>query len=76
VVSALFAFLHHVAAFTLVATLAVEFALLRGALTHERARHVLAADFIFGAASGAIAGWDPNWISGKSALPSATRRND
>jgi putative membrane protein len=52
--STLFAFLHHLAAFALVAALAVEFVLLRGALTQERARQLLAADFIFGAAAGAI----------------------
>jgi putative membrane protein len=50
----LFAFLHHVAAFTLVAALAIEFVLLRGELTAQRARHILAADAILGISAGAI----------------------
>jgi putative membrane protein len=50
----LFAFLHHVAAFTLVAALAIEFVLLRGELTAQRARQVLAADAIFGISAGVI----------------------
>ena len=43
-----FAFLHHLAAFTLVAALAIEFVLLRGELTATRARQVLSADRISG----------------------------
>jgi putative membrane protein len=52
--SPLFAFLHHLAAFTLVAALAIEFVLLRGELTAQRARQVLAADAIFGISAGVI----------------------
>jgi len=50
----LFAFLHHLAAFTLVAALAVEFALLRGELTVARARQILSADRIYGISAGLI----------------------
>jgi putative membrane protein len=50
----LFAFLHHVAAFTLVAALAVEFVLLRGELTATRARQLLSADRIYGISAGLI----------------------
>jgi putative membrane protein len=46
--SALFAFLHHAAAFALVAALAVELVLLRGELSAARARQVLAADAVYG----------------------------
>lgn len=52
--SAFFAFLHHLAAFTLVAALAVEFVLLRGELTFERARGIRAADLVFGIAAGVV----------------------
>lgn len=44
----LFAFLHHLAAFALVAALGVELALLRGELTAMRARQILSADRIYG----------------------------
>ena len=50
----LFAFLHHLAAFTLVAALAVEFVLLRGELTATRARQILSADRIYGVSAGLI----------------------
>jgi putative membrane protein len=50
----LFAFLHHVAAFTLVAALAVEFVLLRAEFTHGTARRLLAADAVLGASAGAL----------------------
>ena len=50
----LFAFLHHLAAFTLVAALAVEFMLLRGELTATRARQILSADRIYGISAGLI----------------------
>jgi putative membrane protein len=50
----LFAFAHHVAAFALVAALTVEFVLLRGELTAQRARQVLMADIAFGVSAGAI----------------------
>jgi putative membrane protein len=52
--SALFAFLHHVAAFTLVATLAIEFVLIRGELDVRGARRLQIADLLFGASAGAI----------------------
>lgn len=44
----LFAFLHHIAAFTLVATLAVEFVLLRGELSLDNARKLPVVDLVFG----------------------------
>jgi putative membrane protein len=47
-VSALFAFLHHLAAFTLVAAVAVEFVLLRRPLTAADARRLVAADAVLG----------------------------
>ena len=52
--SAAFAFLHHVAAFTLVAALAVEFVLIRRELTVSNARTVLLTDAVFGASATAI----------------------
>src|SRR5258706_14018877 len=52
--SAIFAFLHHLAAFTLVAALAVEFVLIRGELTLANARPLQLADIAFGIAAGAI----------------------
>lgn len=52
--SALFAFLHHVAAFTLFAALVVEFVLIRGTLTVESARKLRTADMILGIAAGAL----------------------
>lgn len=52
--SALFAFLHHAAAFTLVSALAIEFALLRADVTVANARRILVADAIYGASAGAI----------------------
>ena len=51
---ALFAFLHHVAAFALVAALAVEFVLIREEITLQAARRLLLADLVFGAAAGSI----------------------
>jgi putative membrane protein len=42
----LFAFLHHLAAFTLVAAIAVEFALIRQELTPTLARRLLATDAV------------------------------
>ena len=51
---ALFAFLHHVAAFTLFAALVVELVLIRGALTVESARKLQIADTIYGIAAGAL----------------------
>lgn len=46
--SALFAFLHHLAAFTFFGALLVELVLLRGPLTAATARKVLRADMLFG----------------------------
>jgi len=50
----LFAFLHHLAAFVLVAALAVEFVLIEGDLTAEKARKLLVADLVFGVGAGAV----------------------
>jgi len=47
----LFAFLHHVTAFTLVAAVAIELVLLRGELTLWAARRLQAADAVLGAAA-------------------------
>src|SRR5512138_2328468 len=52
--SALFAFLHHLAAFTLAGALAIEFVLVRSDITPANARRLLATDAAFGAASGTI----------------------
>lgn len=51
---ALAAFLHHVAAFGLVASLVAEFVLLRGALTLRSARHLQIADLAYGIAAGLV----------------------
>jgi putative membrane protein len=53
-VTPLFAFLHHLAAFTLVAALVVEFVLIRDELTIRTARKLQRADQIFGAAAGLV----------------------
>ena len=50
--STLFAFLHHLAAFTLVAALAVEFTLIRQELTLASARRLQVADMVLGIAAG------------------------
>lgn len=52
--NSLFAFLHHVAAFSLVAALAVELVLIKGDLTVVGARKILLADLVFGAAAGVV----------------------
>jgi putative membrane protein len=52
--STLFAFLHHVCAFTLVAALAVEFVLIRTELTLASARRLQIADMVLGIAAGAL----------------------
>ena len=52
--STLFAFLHHLAAFTLVAVIAVEFALIRQELTTSAARKLLAADAVYGVSAAAL----------------------
>ncbi|MDA1117028.1 MAG: DUF2214 family protein [Proteobacteria bacterium] len=50
----LFAFLHHVAAFALVATLVVEFVLIRGELDARSARRLQLTDLVFGLSSGVV----------------------
>jgi putative membrane protein len=50
----LFAFLHHLAAFTLVSAIAVEFVLLRGELTLWTARRLQVTDLILGVAAGVL----------------------
>lgn len=50
----LFAFLHHVAAFTLVSAIAIEFVLIRQELTASNARRLLATDAVLGGAAGAL----------------------
>ena len=52
--AALFAFLHHLAAFVLVAAIAVEFVLIKSELNVANARKILRADQIYGAAAGAL----------------------
>jgi putative membrane protein len=52
--AALFAFLHHVAAFTLVSAFAIEFVLIRHELTLKNARALLVADLVAGASAGAV----------------------
>lgn len=47
----LFAFLHHLAAFTLVAAVAIEFVLLRGELTVANARRIVSTDRLLGIAA-------------------------
>jgi putative membrane protein len=49
-----FAFLHHLAAFTLFAALVVEFVLLRDELTLKSARKVVLADMVLGIAAGIL----------------------
>lgn len=50
----LFAFLHHLAAFTLVGALAVEFVLIKQELTVTTARKLAATDAVLGAAAGIL----------------------
>jgi putative membrane protein len=50
----LFAFLHHLCAFTLVAAIAIEFTLIRGELTLASARRLLVTDLVLGIAAGAL----------------------
>ena len=52
--SALMAFVHHAAAFTVVAALAVEVALFKPPLSLPQARRLLRTDLIFGIAAGAV----------------------
>jgi putative membrane protein len=51
---ALFAFLHHVAAFALVGALAVELVLIRGELTLGNARALRLADLVYGVSAAAV----------------------
>jgi putative membrane protein len=50
----LFAFLHHLCAFTLVSAVAIEFALIRGELTLSAARRLQVTDLVLGIAAGAL----------------------
>jgi putative membrane protein len=50
----LFAFLHHLAAFTLVCAIAIEFVLLRSELTLWTARRLQVTDLILGIAAGVL----------------------
>jgi putative membrane protein len=52
--AAVFAFLHHLAAFALVAALAVELVLIRDAPTPASARKLLAADMVLGISAGIV----------------------
>ena len=52
--SSLFAFLHHLAAFTLFAALVVEFVLIRDEITAQSARKIQNADRVFGLAAGVL----------------------
>jgi putative membrane protein len=52
--STLFAFLHHVCAFTLVSALAIEFALIRSELTLASARRLQITDMVLGIAAGLL----------------------
>ena len=52
--AAAFAFLHHLAAFTLVAALAVEFVLIRDELTVRSARKLLVTDMVLGISAGIV----------------------
>jgi putative membrane protein len=49
-----FAFLHHIAAFTLFAGIVVEFILLKEELTLDSARKIQAADIVLGIAAGVL----------------------
>jgi len=50
----LFAFLHHLCAFTLVAALAIEFTLIRQELTLSSARRLQVTDLVLGVAAGLL----------------------
>jgi putative membrane protein len=52
--STLFAFLHHLCAFTLVSALAVEFTLIRQELTVSTARRLQVTDIVLGVAAAAL----------------------
>ncbi len=52
--STLFAFLHHLCAFTLVSAVAIEFTLIRGELTLASARRLQITDMVLGIAAGLL----------------------
>ncbi len=52
--SSFLAFLHHLAAFALVAALAVEFVLTKGELSAGTARRLQRADIVYGVSAGAV----------------------
>jgi putative membrane protein len=52
--SALFAFLHHIAAFVLFAAMVIEFILLKDEMTLANARRLLRIDAIFGISAGIV----------------------
>jgi len=52
--AAALAFLHHVAAFALVAAIVVEFVLIRGTITVESARKILRFDAVYGMSAMAV----------------------
>lgn len=52
--AALFAFLHHIAAFTLFAALVIQLITLKGELTLEKARRLQTADMILGISAGVL----------------------
>jgi putative membrane protein len=52
--STLFAFLHHLCAFTLVSAVAIEFALIRSELTLSSARRLQVTDMVLGIAAAAL----------------------
>ena len=52
--STLFAFLHHLCAFTLVSAIAIEFTLIRQELTLSSARRLQVTDKVLGIAAGAL----------------------
>ena len=52
--STLFAFLHHLCAFTLVSAVAIEFTLVRQELTLSSARRLQVTDLVLGIAAGAL----------------------
>jgi putative membrane protein len=52
--STLFAFLHHLCAFTLVAAVAIEFTLIKQELTLASARRLQVTDIVLGMAAGAL----------------------
>jgi putative membrane protein len=52
--TSLFAFLHHLCAFTLVSAVAIEFVLIRSELTLASARRLQVTDLVLGVAAGAL----------------------